>query len=116
MGAVFQPLQGQAIGCGSEAVAERAQPQHHVDPTLVTRTVGQHRGQLLDRATGDRGVRVGDLPFQLRCDHLLVDQCGVGVWSQTLDDQRQPGEDFALVGPALGQWQNSRGVPGVIAH
>ena len=86
MRVVLESRQVQAFGLRAERVAERTEPQHHVESALVTGTVGQHRGQLLGRTVRHRRVRIGDFAGQRRGDHLIVDECGVGVGAQPEGD------------------------------
>ena len=103
MRVVLEFLQRQAVWSGTECVAEGAQPKHHVQATFVAAALGQHRSQFLDRSAGHRRVRIGNLLAEGARDHLVVDQGGLGVGSHPEHDQRQPGQDLALVGPPVGQ-------------
>ena len=49
----LEPLQRQAVGLGAERVAVGPEPKHHVEAAFVSGTGGEHRGQFVDRATGD---------------------------------------------------------------
>jgi hypothetical protein len=99
-----KPFERQSVGVGAERVAIGSEPKHHVEPSFIARAAREHRGQFVDGPTGDGRVRIGGFLGQGHRDDLLVDQTGIAVGSDAVEDQRDAGQDLRLVWTPIGQW------------
>ncbi|BFO20198.1 hypothetical protein SHKM778_65860 [Streptomyces sp. KM77-8] len=94
-----QFLQGEPVRVGAEAVAVRAEAQHHVEAPFGAVRAGEEGGEFPGVAAVDRGVRFADGLAEGLADDHGVDGTGVGAVHAGRGED-QPGQDLRLGHPA----------------